>query len=113
MGEASKERGRWASLKEASAVGLGMASGGRAPEVEAACCLIESRALMRGSGSSGAQRIGKGRACGAIRVCVAYGVRRRLAALSREAEVKVMAKATEKMSWSLMRGEESGEHELA
>jgi hypothetical protein len=43
-----------------------------------------------------------GRACGAMRACVEKGRKRRLAALSKDAVAKVMAKATENMSCSLM-----------
>ena len=61
-----------------------------------------TRERTRGGGSWGAHRTGMGRACGAMRVCVEKGRSRRLAALSKDAVVKVMAKATENMSCSLM-----------
>ena len=54
-----------------------------------------------------------GRACGAMRVCVEKGRSRRLAALSKDAVVKVMAKATENMSCSLMWEEGFGEQDVA
>jgi hypothetical protein len=54
-----------------------------------------------------------GRACGAKRAWEEYGRRIRLAALSREAVVNVMAKATEKISCSLTWGVGLGEQEEA
>jgi hypothetical protein len=60
------------------------------------------RERTRGGGRCGAHRTGMGRACGAMRACVEKGRKRRLAALSKDAVAKVMAKATENMSCSLM-----------
>ncbi len=54
-----------------------------------------------------------GSACGAKREWEEYGKRIRLAVLSREAVVKVMAIATEKMSCSLVWGVGLGEQEEA
>ena len=71
------------------------------------------RERTRGGGSWGAHRTGMGRACGAMRACVEKGRKRRLAALSKEAVAKVMAKATENMSCSLMCGAGLGEQDVA
>ncbi len=82
---------------------------------EAACAC---RGLMRVIGNSGAHRVGMGRACGATRVWAACGRRRKLTAFRRDltafrrdAVIKVMAKATEKVSWSLVWGVDLGEQE--
>ena len=72
-----------------------------------------SRRLMRGRGSCGAQRAGRGILLGGSKAWPARGVRRWLAALRREAVVKVIAKATAKSSWSLKWGEGLGAADIA
>ena len=72
-----------------------------------------SRWRMRGRGSCGAQRAGIGILLGGSKAWPARGVSRWLAALRREAVVKVIAKATEKSSWSLKWGEGLGAADIA
>ncbi len=68
---------------------------------------------MQGRGSCGAQRVGMSILLGGNKAWPARGVRRWLFALRRDAVAKVIAKATEKSSWSLKWEEGLGAADIA